>query len=64
MFAEDVGLLRDNLFTQMLEASRDAPAEFADNASRLFGAMATGGKLSVAPAMPFEPHVSDRPRLC
>ena len=45
MFAEDVGLLRDNLFTQMLEASRDAPAEFADNASRLFGAMATGGKL-------------------
>ena len=64
MFAEDVGLLRDNLFTQMLEASRDAPAEFADNASRLFGAMATGGKLSVGPAMPFEPHVSDRPRLC
>lgn len=45
MFAEDVGLLRDNLFTQMLEASRDTPAEFADNASRLFGAMATGGKL-------------------
>ena len=46
MFAEDVGLLPDNLFTKMLEVSRRDPAEFAANASTLFGAMAhRGGKV-------------------
>lgn len=40
MFAEDVGLLPDDLFTKMLEVSRRDPAGFADNASTLFGAMA------------------------
>ena len=46
MFAEDVGLLPDNLFTKMLDVSRRDPAEFAENASTLFGAMARrGGKV-------------------
>ncbi|MEK7457224.1 MAG: DNA methyltransferase [Pseudomonadota bacterium] len=46
MFAEDVGLLPDNLFTKMLDVSRRDPAEFAANASTLFGAMAhRGGKV-------------------
>ena len=43
MFAEDVGLLPDDMFTRMLERTRRDPAKFADYASRLFGAMATGG---------------------
>jgi len=46
MFAEDVGLLPDKLFTKMLEVSRRDPAGFAANASTLFGAMANkGGKV-------------------
>jgi hypothetical protein len=46
MFAEDVGLLPDDLFTRMLELSRRNPAEFAENAATLFGAMARpGGKV-------------------
>ncbi len=46
MFAEDVGLLPDQLFTRMLELSRRDPAAFTDNATTLFGAMAhNGGKV-------------------
>lgn len=46
MFAEDVGLLPDHLFKKMLEVSRRNPAEFAENAATLFGAMAhKGGKV-------------------
>jgi hypothetical protein len=46
MFAEDVGLLPDHLFTKMLEVSRRDPAGFAENAQTLFGAMAQkGGKV-------------------
>ena len=45
MFAEDVGLLPDNMFTRMLTHARLNPARFADYASRLFGAMATGGDI-------------------
>jgi type II restriction/modification system DNA methylase subunit YeeA len=40
MFAEDVGLLPDHLFTKMLEVSRRDPKGFEDNARTLFGAMA------------------------
>src|SRR5690606_26063796 len=46
MFAEDVGLLPDHLFTKMLDVSRHNPEEFAQNARTLFGAMAySGGKV-------------------
>ena len=46
MFAEDVGLLPDQLFTKMLEVSRSDPAEFDANARTLFAAMAKkGGKV-------------------
>jgi hypothetical protein len=45
MFAEDVGLLRENLFTRMLERSRTNPADFVPNAEMLFGAMAKGGSV-------------------
>ena len=50
MFAEDVGLLPDHLFTRMLEVSRRAGDEFADNARQLFAAMAhKGGKVGFVP---------------
>ena len=45
MFAEDVGLLPDNMFTRMLEHARRRPEEFADLARDLFGAMSTGGRI-------------------
>ena len=43
MYAEDVGLLPDNLFTRMLEQAIRRPREFPRLASSLFGAMAVGG---------------------
>ena len=43
MFAEDVGLLPDDMFTRMLDRSRGDPAKFEGYARHLFGAMATGG---------------------
>ena len=46
MFAEDVKLLPENMFTKMLEVSRRKPDEFAQNARMLFSAMAQpGGKV-------------------
>ena len=45
MFAEDVGLLPDNMFTRMLEHARNQPGEFVDLARDLFGAMSTGGRI-------------------
>ena len=45
MFAEDVGLLPDNMFTRMLEHARRRSEEFADLARDLFGAMSTGGRI-------------------
>ena len=43
MFAEDVGLLPDDMFTRMLDRSRGDAEKFEAYAKRLFGAMATGG---------------------
>ena len=45
MFAEDVGLLPNGMFTRMLEQARRQPAIFAELARDLFGAMATGGRI-------------------
>ena len=45
MFAEDVDLLPDDMFTRMLEHARQKPEEFADLARDLFGAMSTGGRI-------------------
>ena len=41
MFAEDVGLLPDNMFTRMLERARKRPEDFAVLARDLFRAMST-----------------------
>ena len=45
MFAEDVGLLSDNMFTRMLEQARRRPDEFVELARDLFGAMFAGGRV-------------------
>ena len=45
MFAEDVGLLADNMFTRMLEHAWSRPDDFKDMARGLFGAMSTGGRI-------------------
>ena len=45
MFAEDVGLLPDAMFTRMLEHARGQPEKFATLARDLFGAMCTGGRV-------------------
>ena len=45
MFAEDVGLLPDNMFTRMLEHARHRPEEFVTLASDLFRAMSVGGRV-------------------
>jgi type II restriction/modification system DNA methylase subunit YeeA len=41
MFAEDVALLPEKLFTKLLKLSLDSPSRFVPNAQRLFAAMAS-----------------------
>ena len=45
MFADDVGLLPDHMFTRMLEQARRTPAHFPDLAGDLFRVMASGGRV-------------------
>jgi type II restriction/modification system DNA methylase subunit YeeA len=45
MFAEDIGLLPNAMFTRMLKEAARAPAEFEPLCRALFGAMQTGGRL-------------------
>ena len=45
MFAEDVGLLPNNLFTRMLDQATRRPPDFPDLARDLFGAMSVGGRV-------------------
>ena len=45
MFAEDVGLLPNHMFTRMLKQARQQPGEFAALARDLFRAMASGGRV-------------------
>ena len=45
MFADDVGLLPDHMFTRMLRHALPAPARFGELAGELFRAMASGGRV-------------------
>ena len=45
MFADDVGLLPDHLFTRMLRQTQRAPESFPDLAGDLFRGMASGGRI-------------------
>ena len=59
MFAEDVGLLPDRMFTRMLEQARKRPEEFAALARDLFGAMSTGGRIGFEPVAWFNGGLFD-----
>jgi len=43
LFAEDIGLLPERLFTTLVERTRTRPSDFAARLGLLFAAMATGG---------------------
>ena len=45
MFADDVGLLPDHMFTRMLRQARRTPEYFTDLAGALFRVMASGGRV-------------------
>ena len=45
MFADDVGLLPDHMFTRMLRHALPAPRRFGELAGELFRAMASGGRV-------------------
>jgi type II restriction/modification system DNA methylase subunit YeeA len=45
MFAEDIGLLPNAMFSRMLEQAAKRPAEFGDLAQDLFRAMQSGGRV-------------------
>ena len=59
MFAEDVGLLPNNMFTRMLEHARQQPQEFAELARDLFGVMSTGGRIGFEPVAWFNGGLFD-----
>ena len=59
MFAEDVGLLPNNMFTRMLEEAHKRPEEFATMARALFGAMSTGGRVGFEPVAWFNGGLFD-----
>jgi restriction-modification enzyme MmeI-like protein len=43
LFAEDVGLLPENLFTKLVDSTKDNPTKFHELLQQLFGHMAEGG---------------------
>ena len=62
MFAEDVGLLPNHMFTRMLKQAHQRPAEFADLARDLFRAMASGGRVGFEPVAWFNGGLFDDDR--
>ena len=59
MFADDVGLLPDQMFTRMLKQARLAPSDFVALASDLFRAMAHGGRIGFEPVDWFDGGLFD-----
>ena len=59
MFAEDVGLLPNTMFTRMLEQARQQPEAFAELARLLFQAMASGGRVGFEPVAWFNGGLFD-----
>jgi type II restriction/modification system DNA methylase subunit YeeA len=47
LFAEDIDLLPQRLFTRLVQQGRNRPERFGPMLARLFGAMATGGSFGV-----------------
>jgi len=59
MFAEDTGLLPENLFTNILKASLRNPKHFTDTAADLFKKMQKGGRFGNDPIRHFNGHLFD-----
>ena len=59
MFAEDVGLLPNAMFTRMLERTLEQPEKFAEYALSLFQAMAEGGDVGFEPVAWFNGGLFD-----
>ncbi|MDE0680072.1 MAG: class I SAM-dependent DNA methyltransferase [Gammaproteobacteria bacterium] len=59
MFAEDIGLLPDDMFTRMLKQARGQSDEFVMLAQDLFGAMSTGGRIGFEPVAWFNGGLFD-----
>lgn len=60
LFAEDIGLLPEGLFTRVLEKSRRDPALFRRFAEQLFTAMAEGGYVGLEEIRHFNGHLFER----
>jgi len=59
LFAEDIGLLPNQMFTRLLEHAACRPAEFADMARDLFRAMQAGGRVGFEPVAWFNGGLFD-----
>src|SRR5665213_3037255 len=59
MFAEDTGLLPENLFTNILKASLRNPKHFTETAADLFKKMQKGGRFGNDPIRHFNGHLFD-----
>ena len=62
MFAADVGLLPNHMFTRMLEQARQRPEKFAAFARDLFRAMASGGDVGIESVAWFDGGLFDDDR--
>ncbi len=54
MFAEDIGLLRNQVFSKTLTASKDKPGVLAQRLAALFAAMSTGGYFGADEVLHFD----------
>lgn len=61
LFAEDIGLLPGKLFTKLLDAGRERPADLPAMLRELFGTMATGGRIGFEPIDWFNGGLFDSP---
>lgn len=63
MFAEDIALLPDRLFTKVLFGVRNDPKALARKLKGLFQAMASGGEFGAIPSCTSTPAWSPTPGL-
>ncbi|MFQ5589870.1 MAG: class I SAM-dependent DNA methyltransferase, partial [Phycisphaerae bacterium] len=59
LFAEDVGLLPENLFTKVLKGYRKEPPKLTDRLTELFHKMRTGGDFGADPVARFNGRLFD-----
>ena len=59
LFAEDVGLLPEKLFTRLVEQTRLQPKHFATQLRQLFGQMASGGWFGIEKISNFDGRLFD-----